>query len=186
MFEKRKNSEKKSGLSLGLALLLLLGGIFAGVQFGKHMVEEPVESFKPPTASFSLDDMDTNINLTGEWIGTATEDYGNENRYDYRLVIEQEGNEITGMSYLDMVDSDIYSESPIAGTLNGNVFFYTEVSTTVLENLSLDNWCLSDTTLTYQVMNGQETLVGNWELAEHERPECAGITGRVILTRQPQ
>ena len=63
---------------------------------------------------------------------------------------------------------------------------FEEVTTLVLENTTMDRWCLTETTVTYQILNGQETLVGTWELADWEREECGEITGRVILTRQPE
>lgn len=175
MFEKRKNSDKRSGISWGFALILLLGGLFVGMNIG-NSVEQDVS----PVVSDAIIDVD----ISGEWIGTTTEDYGYEARYDYRVVINQTGNKISGMSYLDMADEpEIYSESPISGTIDGTGVFYTETSTLVLDNLSLDNWCLADTSVTYQVIDGQETLIGTWEVASHEREECAGIEGRVILTR---
>ena len=175
MFEKRKNSDKRAGLSFGLAIILLLAGLFAGMNMGQSN----------PAQDANLSP--TNIDLSGEWIGTTTEDYGYEGRYDFRLVLEQNGNIITGVSYFDMAqEPEIYSESPIAGILEGDVFTFTQTNTTVLENISLDNWCLADTTLSYQILDGQETLVGTWELAHHEREDCGDISGRTILTRQPE
>jgi hypothetical protein len=185
MFEKRKNSETRTGLSFGLALLLLLGGIFAGLNLGNFAQSEPEEAMKPPQVDFAIGDLD--IDLSGEWIGTITEDYGIESRYDFRLKLDQDGDVVTGMSYLDMADEpEIYSESPIEGIIQGDQFTFSQVSTTVLENVSMDYWCLADLTVTYQILNGQETLVGTWDLADHERLECGDISGRVILTRQPE
>ena len=173
--KKRKNSDKRAGISFGLAVILLLAGLFAGMNMG-HL--NPVED-----ANLSPE----NIDLSGEWIGTITEDYGIEARYDFRLELEQRNDTITGMSYLDMAqEPEIYSESPIAGILEGEVFSFTQTTTTVLENISLDYWCLADMTVSYQLLDGQETLVGTWELATHEREDCGDISGRIILTRQPE
>lgn len=172
MFEKRKNSDNRAGISFGLAVLLLLGGLFVGMNLG--------DSIQVSDANISID----NIDLSGEWIGTITEDYGNESRYDFRLELEQNKDVVTGMSFLDMAqEPEIYSESPIAGTMEGDVFIFTQVSTTILENVSLDNWCLADMTVSYQLLDGQETLVGTWGLASHEREGCGDISGRIILTR---
>lgn len=179
--EKRKNSDIAPSFSLGFAIVLLLGGILMGMTLNHAGV---VSNSTAESLALEAQATLTDIDLSGEWIGTTTEDYNNNARYDYRIVITQDGNTITGMSYLDMTDSEVYSESPISGTLEGNVFTYTETSTTVLENHPLDAWCLADTTVTYQVLNGQEMLVGTWDESDTERAECAGIEGRVILTRQ--
>lgn len=177
MFEKRKNSDKRAGISFGLALLLLLGGLFAGMNLGNNSQE--VENATVVISSL------TSIDLSGEWIGTTTQDYADDSHYDYHIDIEQNGSQIIGMSYLDMInDYEIYAEERIEGYVTDDELIYSEVETLLLENASLDQWCLTETTLTYQVLNGQETLVGSWEyVGEEER--CEGITGRVILTRQP-
>jgi len=181
MFEKRKNSDKRAGLSFGLAVLLLLAGLFAGMNLGDL---NPVQDADIAESALIVAD---DIDLSGEWIGTITEDYGVEARYDFRLELEQRNDAITGMSFLDMAqEPEIYSESPVAGTLAGDVFTFSQVSTTVLENTTMDNWCLADMTVSYQLLDGQETLVGSWELAHHEREACGDITGRIILTRQPE
>ncbi len=182
MFEKRKNSDKRTGLSFGLAVLLLLSGLFAGMQLSNSHAVPVEEAVKPPLADLQITE---NIDLSGEWIGTTTQDYNDNERYDYRIVIDQDGTYIGGMSYLDMIESDIYAEERIEGYLSNNRVVYSEVETLILDNASYDSWCLTETTLTYQILNGQETLVGEWVyVGEEER--CEGISGRVILTRQPE
>jgi len=177
MFEKRKNSDVRSGISLAVAIILMLVGVFVGLLLNQQSVSEPI-----------IHEAEiTDVDFSGEWIGTTTQDYGDDERYDYRIVIEQDGDVITGISYLDMVsERDIYAEERIVGTVDGNVMVFEEVTTLVLENTTMDRWCLTETTVTYQILNGQETLVGTWELADWEREECGEITGRVILTRQPE
>ncbi len=180
MYEKRKNSDKRAGLSSGLAVLLLLAGLFVGMNLTNLNQAQDAEITESALVAEDVD-------LNGEWIGTITEDYGIEARYDFRLELEQRDDVVTGMSFLDMAqEPEIYSESPIAGIVTGDVFTFTQVSTTVLENISMDNWCLADMTVSYQLLDGQETLVGTWELAHHEREECGDVTGRIILTRQPE
>lgn len=176
MFEKRKNSDKRSGFSLGLALLLLLGGLFAGMNIGTVTTDDE--------ASVTVNQSLEVIDLSGEWIGTTTQDYAGDSRYDYRISIVQNGSQIVGMSYLDMInDDEVYAEERIEGYVSGDALIYSEVETLLLENTSLDNWCLTETTLSYQALNGQETLVGSWEYVGEE-DRCEGISGRVILTRQ--
>ncbi|GAB5494771.1 MAG: hypothetical protein Phog2KO_49860 [Phototrophicaceae bacterium] len=180
MYEKRKNSDKRSGISFGLAVLLMLGGLFAGMQINGSSSDSSDAVEAPVT---DLEFIET-VDLSGEWIGTTTQDYNDNDRYDYRIVIEQDGTDIEGMSYLDMIDSDVYAEERIEGTINYNTVVYSEVETLVLDSASLDSWCLTETTLTYQILNGQETLVGEWNYVLGERASCEGISGRVILTRQ--
>lgn len=182
MFEKRKNSDKRTGLSLGLAILLLLSGLFAGMQLSNSSSEVVEEAVKPPIADLQITE---NVDLSGEWIGTTTQDYNDNERYDYRIVIEQDGTYISGMSYLDMIESDVYAEERIEGTISNNIAVYSEVETLILDHTPIENWCLTETTVTYQVLNGQETLVGEWAYVG-DRESCQGISGRVILTRQPE
>lgn len=179
MFEKRKNSDKHSGISFGLAVLLVLGGLFTGMQINSSSGDSS-DAVESPVSNLQL--VET-VDLSGEWIGTTTQDYGNDDRYDYRIVIEQDGTDIDGMSYLDMIDSDLYAEERIEGIIDYNTVIYSEVETLVLDNASLSSWCLTESTLTYQVLNGQETLVGEWDYVG-DRESCEGISGRVILTRQ--
>lgn len=180
MNEKRKNSEQRRGLSLFLMLSLVLAGVFIGLLSNSSSDEQSIY-----VEEFDL----SRVDLSGEWIGTTTEDYlaedaTEEQRYDYRIVINQTGRQIDGMGYLDMIDgSDIYAEERIEGAIQNNQLVYSEVETLVLENTTFDSWCLTQTTLTYQVVNDLETLVGEWEYVLDD-DRCAGISGRVILTRQ--
>jgi len=179
--EKRKNSDKHSTLSLGFAIVLLLGGILAGMGLTyTGMVQHSTSESLVLEAQARVTDVD----LSGEWIGTVTEDYGAEGRYDYRLVITQDGDALSGTNYLDLTASEIYAEQALDGSVDGNTVTLTEMDTLVLENLSLDHWCMATYTLTYQVLNGQEMLVGTWVSAEPDRDGCDTISGRLILTRQ--
>lgn len=182
MFEKRKNSDKRTGLSFGLAVLLLLSGLFAGMQLNSSQSVEVAEAVKPPIADLQITET---VDLSGEWIGTTTQDYDDNERYDYRIVIEQDGTYISGMSYLDMIESEVYAEERIEGHISNNIAVYSEVETLILDNTSRDSWCLTESTLTYQILNGQETLVGEWAYVGDDE-NCMGISGRVILTRQPE
>ncbi len=177
--EKRKNSDQRRGMSLFVMLGLVLAGVFIG------LLSNPDSEQAIDIEEFNL----ANVDLSGEWVGTTTQDYitddsDEEQRYDYRIVIDHNRSQIEGMSYLDMVDgADIYAEERIEGYIQNNQLIYSEVETLVLDNSSLESWCLTQSTLTYQMINGQETLVGSWEYVLDE-PRCQGITGRIILTRQ--
>ncbi len=180
MHEKRKNSDKNARISIFLASVLVLAGLFAGLNLGSRISDTEVAT-EVAIEEFQL----RNVDLSGEWIGTTTQDYDLDSHYDYRIVIEQDGSQIAGMSYLDMIeDYEIYAEERIEGYIAGEELIYSEVETLLLENATFDQGCLTETTLTYQVVNGLETLVGNWEYVLGEDEDCEGITGRVILTRQ--
>jgi len=177
MFEKRKNSDVRSGISLAVAILLVLGGVFVGLLLNQQSADEPVVQ----------EAQITDVDFSGEWVGTYTQDYNDNIHYEYRIVIEQEGDDIKGISYQDMVhERDVYSEARLEGSADGTELFFTEAETLVLENTTADRWCLAQVSLDYEIVNGQETLVGTWELADFEREECGDITGRIILTRQAE
>jgi len=129
---------------------------------------------------------ETPRDISGEWIGMTTEDYGMYARYDYRIVIEQDGDDITGMLYLTMTNHPVetYTQTIVAGTVTGDTVFYASQEILDIENGSLDYLCLVQTTLTYEEVDGQEMLVGTWEPRADERAECDTISGRTTLTRQ--
>lgn len=161
-------------------ILLLLGGIAAFAIYSGQNNETATTNAEPPVIT-----MANLVDISGEWVGTGTEDYGIENRYDLRLTITQDGNTITGKQYMvtSNYEPEIYAISQISGTVNGEDFTYTENKILELDNISPDYWCLASVTLNYEVIGGQETLIGTWGSGEPDRAECQGITGRVLLTR---
>ncbi|MEO1287672.1 MAG: hypothetical protein AAFV93_07880 [Chloroflexota bacterium] len=171
-FEKRKNSDSRRGISILLAIALVLAGLFVGLVM---TTDNPVELDVNPLAG---------VDLSGEWVGTTTQDYDGDQRYDYRVILTQNGNELSGVGILDMTtDYDVYAEEVLSGYIADGQVIYSEVETLVLDGTTMDRWCHTQTTLSYQVIDGQETLVGTWEYVLDEQ-RCEGITGRVILTRQ--
>jgi hypothetical protein len=167
-------------LTLFLATVLVVAGLIAGMRFASG-------NDAPSDDAPILVEEARDIDVSGEWVGTTTQDYNDNLRYEYRVVLEQEGHVITGISYFDMLhERDVHSEERIEGFVDGNVVFLQEQENLVLVNAELDNWCLTEVTLTYQVVNGQEMLVGDWTVASWERELCDGIAGRTILTRQPE
>lgn len=83
-------------------------------------------------------------------------------------------------------EPEVFAISSVSGTVDGDSFYYVEGQVLELDNISPSNWCLAAATLTYEEIGGQDTLVGTWSNGEPDRAECNGITGRVILTRQPE
>lgn len=182
IYTKRKNSLKPFFPYVNLALVLILIGAF--VFFNNlpnseaPMVEDNFAQIVPVET----------VNLSGEWVGTITEDYGSEIRYDYRISINQTNSSIRGIGYQDSsnYDIEIYSESSLVGSVDGTSLYFYEAQVNVLDGVGLDQWCRIEVRLNYEVVNGLETLVGTWDSAEETRTGCTTVDGRVVLTRQPE
>lgn len=180
---KPKNSNRipyKPLKYLNLLVLTIIIGIF--VAFNLKVSDDAVDPAPMVEAS-----VPENVNVSGEWVGIITEDYGSETRYEYTIILEQRGAHITGLGIQDATNSpyDIYAESSLIGDIEGDTLYFYEASTDILENLTLDRWCRIEVTLDYEVVDGLETLVGTWDSVEDNRPGCTTIDGRVVLTRQP-
>ena len=177
-YNKRKNSDKWYLSYLNVIIPVIIIGAFALMSL-KVADDMPLQE----DSSYALPG---DVDVSGEWVGMMTEDYSGEIRYDYRLTLDQNGNILSGISYQESTnfDIEIYAESSLSGDVDGNDIYFYETSTDVLDNLSLDHWCRIEVRLNYQVVEGQETLIGTWDSAEEERPGCITIDGRVVLTRQ--
>jgi len=165
-----------------LATVLVIAGIIAGMRFAGSENASTVESDAAIDNSADID-----INIEGEWVGTTTEDYGDEALYDYRVVFEQDGDDLTGTLYLTRShEVAIYTETRFEGWVRGDTVFYSSQEIMVIENASHEQLCLVDTTVEYQVIDGQETMIGTWEGQSDQQPGCDVISGRVVLIRQPE
>ena len=174
---KRKNSDKWYFPYLNIFLPVIIIGAFMLMSL-KVADDMPLQE--------DINALPGDVDVSGEWVGMMTEDYSEEVRYDYRLLLDQSGDAIKGISYQESTNYaiDIYAESSLIGDVEGDDIYFYESSTDVLENLSLDRWCRIEVRLNYEVVDGQETLIGTWDSAEEERPGCITIDGRVVLTRQ--
>ncbi|GAB5494773.1 MAG: hypothetical protein Phog2KO_49880 [Phototrophicaceae bacterium] len=181
-YKKRKNSDKWLSPYVNVALLFLMIGAFAFFGISDSENSDFIsEDAQAPTYAITED-----VDISGEWVGMMTEDYNQEVRYDYRIVIEQDNSDIEGTTYQESTnyDIEIYAESSVSGDVDGNEIYFYEESTDVLENLSLSSWCRIEVRLSYEIIDGQETLIGTWDSAEEDRAGCVTIDGRVLLTRQ--
>jgi hypothetical protein len=178
---KPKNTAKKHFPYVNLLLMLILLGGFAALAMYSETAEMPTMDAQPPVVTLSEP-----LNLSGEWVGMMTEDYGVDRRYDYRIVFTQNGNSVSGMMYQDAtnVEPEIYAESTLIGSVEGDTFYFYEARVMVLENVTIDRWCRIEATLEYEKVDGMDTLVGTWDSVEDDRSGCTTIDGRVILTRQ--
>lgn len=183
-YKKRKNSDKWLSPYLNVVLLFLMIGAFASFSASNS----ETSNFASDDAQVSSYAISEDVDISGEWVGMMTEDYNTDVRYDYRIVIEQDNSNIQGITYQESVnyDIEIYAESSVSGDVDGNDIYFYEESTDVLENLSISSWCRIEVRLSYEVIDGQETLIGTWDSAEEERAGCITIDGRVLLTRQAE
>ena len=163
-----------------LATVLIVAGLVAGMRFA------PVDDITVVEAPDNVSQIQ-DVDISGEWIGTTTEDYGDEARYDYRVVFEQSGDQIKGILYLTRNHNRaIYTETRFNGTVDGDSVFYASEEILVLENASLNDLCLVETTVSYDVVDGQEMLIGTWVGQSGQQVGCDTITGHVLLTRQAE
>jgi hypothetical protein len=178
IYSKRKNSLKPFFPYVNLALVLILIGAFVALN-------QPGSSEAPIVQEPLIQVVET-VDVSGEWVGTMTEDYGAEVRYDYRIVLDQTGTSIRGTAFQDSsnFDTEIYSESSLIGSMNGTSLYFYEARVDALDGVALDRWCRIEVRVDYEVVNGLETLVGTWDSAEEERSGCTTVDGRVVLTRE--
>ena len=183
IYNKRKTSDAKPFFPYAnLAIILLLIGAFVAWNMQGSDSTPTIQEAQVPAAIVET------VNLSGEWIGTMTEDYNTEVRYDYRIVLQQNDTSIQGIAYQESsnYEPEIYSESSVLGNANGTSLYFYESRVNVLENISLDSWCLIEVNLNYEIVNGLEMLVGTWDSGEYARAGCETVTGRVVLTRQAE
>lgn len=128
------------------------------------------------------------IDITGEWIGIVTEDYAGEVRYEYRLnFVQAEDGTVNGHMHVQSTNyiETIVADSMVVGSINDDDLIYQETQLTYLSGVPTSSWCRINVTLDHEVINGQETLTGTWVGIETPGVgSCAGIDGRVILTRE--
>ena len=87
--KKRKNSDKFYFPHLIAFILFLSIGTFMTMNINVADTNDDTQD------SYALPE---DVDVSGEWIGFMTEDYGAEVRYDYRLVLQQSNDSIKGIS----------------------------------------------------------------------------------------
>lgn len=164
-----------------LLMLVLVGGLLALALYSTPAVDETANVNAAPPVINNVEVP----NLSGEWVGMMSEDYGVDRHYDFRIVFTQDDNSARGMMYQDAsnIKPEIYAESILIGTVEGDTFSFYEARVMQLENLTLDHWCRIEATLKYEKIGDQDTLVGTWDSVEHDRYGCTTIDGRIMLTR---
>ena len=174
-YYKRKNDE---GISTRHALLAVL---MAVVLFGGFMARDTLQA--------AFFEHKQNIDVTGEWLGIVTEDYDAQNRYEYRLDFEQNADgTVTGYMQVQSTNrgEEIVATSMVTGNMSNDNLTFHETRVTYLDGISPSYWCMISVSLDYEVVNGQETMTGSWTGIDTPGVgSCAGIQGRVIVTREP-
>lgn len=180
--KKRKSSHLPTLPYFRVFFLLLIISVFTVFTLKVSTSDTPLTADEAESSALIVEDVD----LSGEWVGMMTEDYNDDTRYDYRIVLKQDGTVVDGIGYQESTNraTETYAEATLSGDVVGDDLTYYETETNLLEGLSLSRWCRIEVTLNYQVIEGQETLVGTWGVAPDERAICEGIDGRVLLTRQ--
>lgn len=106
--------------------------------------------------------------LSGEWVGYATQEVGVRNIYYCKLHLEQSGNQIVGGSYFNFFDDeDVFVTFALKGTFQNNQFYYQEVK--VLSDYippkyrgELAGWCIKKADLKITETQDSLKLEGPW------------------------
>jgi outer membrane protein OmpA-like peptidoglycan-associated protein len=106
-------------------------------------------------------------NVTGHWQGILThpnDTIGFTNNYTFFLNIEQEGDEVSGYSRIEMANSKNFSVMQFEGTFSNNHMDFTE---TAWEESHMGkglfiNWCLKRISLIYTWEDSTESMRGIW------------------------
>lgn len=102
-------------------------------------------------------------NISGTWKGIITQDEGGyRSTYDLELVLKQEGNKVTGRSYVRV--DDIFAVMELEGEFSGGVFFRFQESQIVdakkFEGLE---WCIKRGQLLLKQEKDTWKLEGFWQ-----------------------
>ncbi len=119
-------------------------------------------------------------NLNGSWVGTITQDEGGyRSDYEFEMYLKQEGDKITGRSYV-YVDN-IYAEMELVGELHSGFFFrFQEVKMLDFEKFEGMEWCIKKGQLLIKLDKDEWIMDGYWQ-GNTSFSDC--IPGRVKLRR---
>ncbi|MCC6371294.1 MAG: hypothetical protein IT236_09845, partial [Bacteroidia bacterium] len=111
----------------------------------KGQIASPLQNFANP-ALYDLSDK-TCLNLNGEWLGEETEFYDDfkheKGRFSIRFNLNQQGNCVTGTSYISFNNGASYGLFKIRGLVRGNKFYFEEYE--IIEQKFTEAnaaWCL--------------------------------------------
>ena len=121
-------------------------------------------------------------NVTGNWQGVLThpnDTIGYSDNYAFWLNIEQEGNEISGQSRIELGNSKNFSVMNFKGTFSNKHLDITETSweESYMAKGVFINWCLKRASLIYNFEDSTESLIGIWSASADCGP------GEIIVHR---
>ena len=119
---------------------------------------------------------------SGSWTGYITQHSPSAlaTNYYFNLVLEVNGDEISGHSEIRMWDEhEVYGIMDVEGTFDDYTLELNETEITRQQIYNYAVWCLKNMKLQYVLENGVESLRGRWFGAE-----CSG-PGDVYLERTP-
>jgi hypothetical protein len=120
------------------------------------------------------------INLSGTWKGIITQDEGGyRSTYDFELVIRQDGNKITGRSFVKI--DDIFATMELEGEFSGGVIFRFQ-ETAIVDSKKFEGleWCFKRGQLLFKQDKEGWKLEGFWQGAT-EFSTC--IPGKIFLKK---
>jgi hypothetical protein len=189
-YKPKKSFSKSTLKTIGLVFLVgvLALGIFARDQIQTLLYGSPDTAPQAVTIQAHTTAPDVDVNIDGNWLGVVTEDYGMEVRYEFRLDLQQRGDDFTGTMWVTSTNSPydvIRAQSTVRGTVQGDTVTFHETRVTTLQGISSNFWCKLAATLDHEEGDSQrETLTGTWSGIETAGVQgCIGTHGRVTLMR---
>lgn len=119
-------------------------------------------------------------NLSGTWKGIITQDEGGyRSTYDFELVIKQDGNKISGKSYVRI--DDIFAVMELEGEFSGGVIFRFQ-ETAIIDSKKFEGleWCVKRGQLLFKQDKEGLKLEGFWQ-GVTEFSTC--IPGKIFLKK---
>jgi len=119
-------------------------------------------------------------NLSGTWKGIITQDEGGyRSTYDFELVIKQDGNKITGRSFVRI--DDIFATMELEGEFSAGVIFRFQ-ETAIVDSKKFEGleWCVKRGQLLFKQDKEGWKLEGFWQ-GVTEFSTC--IPGKIFLKK---
>lgn len=121
--------------------------------------------------------------LTGNWSGIITQDEGGyAAEYEFELILIQDGNKITGRSFVTL--NEIHATMELKGELIGDQTFSFK-ETDIMDETSHEGmeWCFKSGFLILSRKGTKITLEGPWSGKTQDESPC--IPGKIVLQRTP-
>lgn len=125
--------------------------------------QSPLQHFANPEL-YNLQDSSC-VNLSGDWLGVELEFMGDgqtiKGHYPQRFVLEQEGNKVSGKSYIRFGEDENYGLMAIRGLVQGNSLYFEEYRIEA-QHFSQANtlWCLRTGELKITIQDSMLWLEG--------------------------